>query len=364
MGSIFKPSATVVQTPSTSETKGSSKVEPWETVTPYIETLLPQLQKGFNVAPQLYQGPLVPGTSAQTAAARGLYGQVGETAAGFAPGFQTVYDQMFQQATAAPGTSALYQAQTGEIANQARQLTERDKQLAQQQAMEAGQFGLGSTALGELQALQQQKREETVQSQLASALGAEEQRRGAAAAALPGMAQSVIQAQMTPAQLQEAIGRDIESRRASELTDLRRLSQQQQEAERAQAITYANLLGGLAGLGSSTQMQQTSSGMTGQVIPGTSIFQQLAGAAGTGAGIARMAGMSDIRLKTEIKRVGELENGIPVYRWKWTKRGKEIAGKQGTLGVIAQEVLKIMPEAVSIGSDGYYRVDYGRVVNG
>lgn len=361
MGSIFTPSSTVVQAPSSSQTQGTSKVEPWETVTPYIETLLPKLQKGFNVAPQLYQGPLVPGTSAQTAAARDLYGQVGQTAAGFAPGFQTVYDQMFGRATAAPGTSELFQAQTGEIANQARQLTERDKQLAQRQAMEAGQFGLGSTALGELQTLQQQKREETVQSQLASALGAEDQRRMAAMGQLPGMAQSIIQAQMTPAQLQEAIGRDIESRQGAELADLRRLAQQQQEAERAQAITYSNLLGGLAGLGSSTQMQQTSSGMTGQVIPGQSIFQQLAGAAGTAAAAGAF---SDIRLKTEIKRVGELENGIPVYRWKWTKEAKKIVGDQGTLGVLAQEILNIIPEAVSIGSDGYYRVDYGRVVNG
>tara|TARA_R110000764_G_scaffold89200_1_gene170605 strand:- start:74 stop:1159 length:1086 start_codon:yes stop_codon:yes gene_type:complete len=361
MGSVFGGGGTVVQAPSSSQTQGTTEIEPWEEVAPYIETLLPQLEAGFNVAPQLYQGPLVPGTSAQTAAARGLYGQVGETAAGFTPGFQTVYDQMFGQATAAPGTSALYQAQTGDIANQARQLTERDKQLAQQQAMQAGQFGLGSTALGELQALQQQKREETVQSQLASALGSEEQRRMAAAGALPGMAQSIVQSQMTPAQLQEAIGRDVESRQGAEYSDLRRLSQQQQEAERAQAITYANLLGGLAGLGSSTQMQQTSSGSTGQVIPGTSIFQQLAGAAGTAASAGAF---SDIRLKTEIKRVGELENGIPVYRWKWTKEAKKIVGDQGTLGVLAQEILKIMPEAVSIGSDGYYRVDYGRVVNG
>jgi hypothetical protein len=276
-------SSKTVMVPSSSTTSGSTKVEPWETVTPYIETLLPQLESGFSVAPQLYQGPMVPGTSAQTAAARGLYGQVGQTAAGFAPGFQTIYDQMFGQATAAPGTSALYQAQTGEIANQARQLTERDKQLAQQQAMQAGQFGLGSTALGELQTFQQQQREETIQSQLASALGAEDQRRMAAVGALPGMAQSVVQAMMTPAQLQEAIGRDIESRQGAELADLRRLAQQQQEAERAQAITYANLLGGLAGLGSSTQMQQTTSGMTGQVIPGQSIMQQLAPIAGAAA---------------------------------------------------------------------------------
>ena len=348
-----------VMVPSSSQSEGSSKVEPWEVATPYIETLFPQLEAGFNVAPQLYQGPLVPGVSAQTAAARSLYGDVGATAANFAPGLQTAYDQMYGRATAAPGTSELYQAQTGEIANQARQLTEGDKMLAQRQAMEAGQFGLGSTALGELQTLQQQKREETVQSQLAQALGTEDQRRMAAMGQLPGMAQSVVQAKMTPAQLQEAIGRDIESRQGAEYSDLRRLSQQQQEAERAQAVTYANLLGGLAGLGSSTQVQQTSSGMTGQVIPGTSIMQQLAPIAGAAA----MA-MSDIRLKTEIKRVGELENGIPVYRWKWTNEAKKIVGDQGTLGVLAQEILNIMPEAVSIGSDGYYQVDYGRVVNG
>ena len=352
-------SKTVV-VPSSSQSEGTSKVEPWEVATPYIETLFPQLEAGFNVAPQLYQGPLVPGTSAQTAAARGLYSDVGATAANFAPGLQTAYDQMYGRATAAPGTSELYQAQTGEIANQARQLTEGDKMLAQRQAMEAGQFGLGSTALGELQTLQQQKREETVQSQMAQALGTEDQRRMAAMGQLPGMAQSVIQAKMTPAQLQEAIGRDVESRQGAEYADLRRLSQQQQEAERAQAITYANLLGGLSGLGSSTQMQQTSSGMTGQVIPGTSIMQQLAPFAGAAATVA----MSDIRLKTEIKRVGELENGIPVYRWKWTNEAKKIVGDQGTLGVLAQEILNIMPEAVSIGSDGYYQVDYGRVVNG
>ena len=348
-----------VMVPSSSQSQGSTEVEPWKVATPYLEKLFPKLEKGFNAAPQLYQGPLVPGVSAQTATARDLYGDVGATAANFAPGLQTAYDQMFGRATAAPGTSELYQAQTGEIANQARQLTEGDKMLAQRQAMEAGQFGLGSTALGELQTLQQQKREETVQSQMAQALGTEDQRRMAAMGQLPGMAQSVIQAKMTPAQLQEAIGRDVESRQGAEYADLRRLSQQQQEAERAQAITYANLLGGLAGLGSSTQMQQTSSGMTGQVIPGTSIMQQLAPIAGAAA-----RAMSDIRLKTEIKRVGELENGIPVYRWKWTNEAKKIVGDQGTLGVLAQEILNIMPEAVSIGSDGYYQVDYGRVVNG
>ena len=48
-----------------------------------------------------------------------------------------------------PTQDPIYQAQLGVIAQQARDMTERDKQLAQQQAIQAGQFGLGSTALGE-----------------------------------------------------------------------------------------------------------------------------------------------------------------------------------------------------------------------
>jgi hypothetical protein len=186
-----------------------------------------------------------------------------------------VFNQQLAQATAAPGTSALYQAQTGAIADEARRLTEGDKLLAQRQAIEAGQFGLGSTALGELQELQRRQREETIQRQMAVALGAEEARRRQAQADLSGTAQQVIRSQLKPGSLQEQIGRDVEARQAAQLSDAARLAQQQQEAERAQAITYANLLGGIAGLGSSTQMQQTASGMTGQAFAGPSLFQQV-----------------------------------------------------------------------------------------
>jgi len=238
-------------------------------------------------------------------------------------------------------------------------MTEADKQLAQQQAIQAGQFGLGSTALRELQTLQQQKREELVQQQLATALGQEEQRRIQAIADVPGLAQQYLQAGLTPATIQEAIGKDVEARQAAQQADAARLTQQQQEAERAQLITMANLFGGLAGLGSSTQMQQTSSGTTGQVIQGASPFQQIAGIASSVAPL-----LSDIRLKTEIKRIGKLPNGIPLYHWEWTKEGKEIAKDQPTFGVLAQEVLKFMPEAVVMGNDGYFRVDYGKVLNG
>ena len=163
-------------------------------------------------------------------------------------------------------------------------MTERDKQLAPQQANQAGQFGLGSTALGELETMQQQKREELAQRQMATALQQAEARRIAAAQRAPGMAQQALQAQMTPATLQEAIGRDVEARQAARATDAARLAQQEQEARRAQLVTMANLFGGLAGLGSSTQMQQTASGFGSQAFAGgASPFSQLVSAAATGA---------------------------------------------------------------------------------
>lgn len=233
-------------------------------------------------------------------------------------------------------------------------MTERDKQVAQQQAIEAGQFGLGSTALGELQTMQQQKREELAQRQMSTALGQAEARRIAAGQRAPQMSQQALQAQLTPAALQEAVGKDIEARGAARATDAARLAQQEQEARRAQLVTLTNLFGGLAGLGSSTQMQQTSSGFGSQGFSGgASPFSQIASAVGTAASF------SDVRLKNEITFVGKLENGIKIYKWKWNEKGKELAGDQVEFGVLAQEVQKIVPEAVKRGPDGYLMVNYG-----
>lgn len=63
---------------------------------------------------------------------------------------------------------------------------------------------------------------------------------------------------------------------------------------------------------------------------------------------------SDRRLKSDIRRVGALPNGIGVYTY--TMGGEE------TLGVMADEVAQVRPEAVRRGADGYLRVDYGRIL--
>ncbi len=268
MSSLFSPPPpVVVSTPFQQTSSGSSEIKPYAPVEPFLEQILPEIRQTFTQAPELFTGSLVPGEAAQTLAARDIYGQVGQTAAGLAPQFMQLGQADIARGMADPTQDPIYQAQLGVIAQQARDMTERDKQLAQQQAIQAGQFGLGSTALGELETMQQQKREELAQRQMATALEQAEARRIAAAQRAPQAATAALQAQMTPATLQEAIGQQVEARQQAQLADAARLAQQDQEARRAQMVTMANLFGGLAGLGSSTQMQQTGSGFGSSVMP-------------------------------------------------------------------------------------------------
>ena len=61
---------------------------------------------------------------------------------------------------------------------------------------------------------------------------------------------------------------------------------------------------------------------------------------------------SDIRLKTDIRQVGTTAHNLPLYTFRYI-------GKDGQYeGVMAQDVLKVVPIAVSVGEDGYYRVNY------
>jgi hypothetical protein len=60
---------------------------------------------------------------------------------------------------------------------------------------------------------------------------------------------------------------------------------------------------------------------------------------------------SDVRLKREILLLETLDNGIN-YRYQYRWSGTDY------VGVLAQEVAAVVPEAVSTHADGYLRVDY------
>jgi hypothetical protein len=64
---------------------------------------------------------------------------------------------------------------------------------------------------------------------------------------------------------------------------------------------------------------------------------------------------SDIRLKHDIVLLGHLDNGLGYYRFSYNGSDKAY------VGVMAQEVQAVMPEAVVRGSDGYLRVYYDQL---
>ena len=82
------------------------------------------------------------------------------------------------------------------------------------------------------------------------------------------------------------------------------------------------------------------------------------GALISGAAVA----MSDINLKENITKVGQYASGLNIYTWTWNSKGKELADPlQPTVGVMAQEAMLVFPEAVSKGTDGFLRVNYGAI---
>ena len=73
------------------------------------------------------------------------------------------------------------------------------------------------------------------------------------------------------------------------------------------------------------------------------------------AAVATFATMSDARVKRDIIPIAERENGLQLYRYRYAWSDTLY------VGVLAQEVLEVAPNAVLRGADGYLRVDYARL---
>lgn len=137
-------------------------------------------------------------------------------------------------------------------------------------------------------------------------------------------------------------------------------------AERNQPI---NELGALMGLSQVQQPQFGASPQTGVAgVDYAGLVQQdyqgklqshnammggLFGLLGAGLGA-----FSDVRLKEDIRSVGETAGGAPVYeyRYKWEPRGTR------HIGVMAQDLIAIgQGDAVIMDKSGFLKVDYSRV---
>ena len=91
----------------------------------------------------------------------------------------------------------------------------------------------------------------------------------------------------------------------------------------------------------------------GQDMLGT--LGQIAGIAGS---LAPYFAASDTRLKENITYLGK-DKGYNIYSWDWNSKAKELGVNSSTIGVLAQEVKEINPDAVVLDKSGYYRVNYG-----
>jgi hypothetical protein len=64
---------------------------------------------------------------------------------------------------------------------------------------------------------------------------------------------------------------------------------------------------------------------------------------------------SDVRLKHDVALLGYLDNGLGFYRFSYNGSNKAY------VGVMAQDVLQVMPRAVGHGRNGYLTVYYDKL---
>ncbi|HLN40745.1 MAG TPA: DUF3300 domain-containing protein [Xanthobacteraceae bacterium] len=117
---------------------------------------------------------------------------------------------------------------------------------------------------------------------------------------------------------------------------------------------HARSVGGGGGGGGGAAVHARGGGGGGGAARGGGGAARGGGGAARGGGGAR-GRPSDIRLKHDIALLGRLDNGLGFYRFSYDGEDKVY------VGVIAQEVQAVMPDAVSRGRDGYLRVYYQKL---
>ena len=144
------------------------------------------------------------------------------------------------------------------------------------------------------------------------------------------------------------VGKELQGQSQDEINAAIEKYNFEQNSQANKLAQYMQQIGGNYG-GQSTQVQSQKGG--------GNIFSDIA-SLGSGLGMGALGASalkSDIRLKTDIKRVGVTDGGLPIYTYRY------ISGGPMLMGVMAQDVEKIIPEAV-VEIDGIKHVDYGRIV--
>lgn len=127
------------------------------------------------------------------------------------------------------------------------------------------------------------------------------------------------------------------------------------------ADRYFDKLNGFSGLGINAA---NAIGAAGQVSKSSAKSKSKNGGLGKLLGKAATAAAmaSDPRLKTNVEKIGELDNGLGVYRYEYIDHPLTIDYAEGPhVGVMADEVARIQPEALGPLVDGYRYVDYSKI---
>lgn len=126
--------------------------------------------------------------------------------------------------------------------------------------------------------------------------------------------------------------------------------QAQANMDNANASRRSNMLGGLAG-GLGSMFGNMGAGAASGSGGGSGGFSW-EDAAKLALQAGAMYAASDVRLKENIELLDNV-GGYNIYRFDF------VDGARDQVGVIAQEILDIQPEAVGIDDNGYYFVAYG-----
>ena len=336
MGSIFKPSSTVVQAPSQSTTTYDIPAYFKEIQERTLRRAETESQRPF----QTYQGQRVAPLSAGEMQAANVVSQQILPQAGQlgAIGAQT-FDAATAQQYMNPYENQVIQSALADVQ---RGYQGQQRNLATS-AIGSGAFGggregveraiLGSEFqknIGDVSGRLRQAGFESGAARFAqdraSQLGAAQAQIGALGGAATGLAQM------------GATGRGIDQ---ANLVEAYRDFVEGQGYEMGQV---QQVIGALSGAPIRTYGEERS-GYTGQVLGGGSPFGQI-----VGAGLSAYQ-LSDIRLKEDIKLVGKSASGINIYNFKYKGDDKTYQG------VMAHQV----PHASHITDSGYLVVDYSQL---
>jgi hypothetical protein len=338
---------------SPAQTTSSTDLPDW--IKPYAQNYLQQASGLASKPYQAYGGQLVAGMDPRTTAGLDQQAQLGAngTAAGNAG--QSNLQDVLSGKYLNPNSNPALQGQI----DSAQQDVVRNYNMAVKPQTESAMVGSGSFGNSGLQQVQQQNQYDlqknlgNISTQLrGNAYNTERANQQQALGLAPQYANLAYQG----AGAQINAGQTAQQQQQTGLDSQYQQYLQQQGYAGNQLNYLGNALGTLKGGGTTTQTQNPGQAGTLQRLAGGA----LSGFAATGNpwGAAAGAGLgllSDKRAKKDISKVGKMDDGTPIYTYKYK------SGGPFHMGVMAQEAQKTNPQAVSKRPDGLLQVDYSKM---